>query len=297
MELLNRLVSLQGSRRQLLAQELIKRSKVLSSTSPQPLAAGTTNRTKDKYVEFYNEVSRRLDASPLGDLALFLNYGYVSNGEPQYARCDVPVHLPNRSSVKLVLEVIGACPVDGRRILDIGCGRGGTIDVLRRFFRPAALVGVDLSSNAIAFCARAHDALFCVADAENLPFPAESFDIVTNIESSHSYPDLDGFLSGVRRIVRPGGCFLYTDLLPHDHWGAVRERLRSLDLFIQHDRDITGNVILSCDAISKLRADIFSDARDRQVVDQFLASPGSDVYRTMDQRTFTYRILHALAAE
>ena len=48
-------------------------------------------------------------------------------------------------------------------------------------------------------------------DAQNLPFPDESFDAVINVEASHQYPDFPRFLAEVARVLRPGGHFLYTD--------------------------------------------------------------------------------------
>ena len=49
------------------------------------------------------------------------------------------------------------------------------------------------------------------ADAEKLPFDDESFDAIINVESSHCYPHIDSFLSEVRRVLAPGGCFGIVD--------------------------------------------------------------------------------------
>lgn len=53
---------------------------------------------------------------------------------------------------------------------------------------------------------------FVHGDAENLPFPDESFDAVINVEAAHLYPDYPRFLREVARVLRPGGHFLYADL-------------------------------------------------------------------------------------
>lgn len=45
------------------------------------------------------------------------------------------------------------------------------------------------------------------SDAENLPLANESFDIVTNLESSHLYPQIEHF-SEVDRILIPEGFLL-----------------------------------------------------------------------------------------
>ena len=50
--------------------------------------------------------------------------------------------------------------------------------------------------------------------------------MVTNIESSHSYPHLDRFFAEVRRVLRPGGVFCYTDNLAAGQVEARTNRLR-----------------------------------------------------------------------
>ncbi len=59
---------------------------------------------------------------------------------------------------------------------------------------------------------------FVHGDAENLPFPDESFDAVVNVEASHIYPHFDRFLSEVKRVLRPGGHFLHVDFRNRDNF-------------------------------------------------------------------------------
>jgi ubiquinone/menaquinone biosynthesis C-methylase UbiE len=82
------------------------------------------------------------------------------------------------------------------------------------------LVGVDLAPEAVVFCRKVHRraARFEVGDAEHLPFDDGAFDVVTNIESSHTYPNLRAFFAEVRRVLVSGGRFLSTDLLPVQRW-------------------------------------------------------------------------------
>lgn len=71
-----------------------------------------------------------------------------------------------------------------------------------------------MNSAGIAFCRKRHDLPgleFVRGDAEDLPFPDKSFDVVVNVEASHSYPHLPVFLGEVARALRPEGRFLYTD--------------------------------------------------------------------------------------
>jgi ubiquinone/menaquinone biosynthesis C-methylase UbiE len=132
---------------------------------------------------------------------------------------------------------------------------------------------------------------FEVGDAEQLPFHDESFDVVTNLESSHTYPDLRKFLSEVTRVLRPGGWFLHTDLLAGQRWMEVKAILASLRFQIVSDREITRNVLSSCNEVAESRTGAFG-ARDAGI-DNFLAVPGSPVYEQMASGAWEYRIVRS----
>jgi len=251
------------------------------------------NGSKAMYVHFYNAVSTQLDATMFGEFSYFLNYGYVADLSPQDSRVELPKHYFNRNSVKLVLELIGDCPLDGRRILDVGCGRGGTAHAVTTFFSPATVVGLDLSPVAVAFCGRVHRdsrLRFEEGDAEHMPFADGSFDVVTNIESSHSYPNIFSFYAEVRRVLVPGGHFLYTDVVPVEKRQECMRFLQDLGLVLQRDRDITNNVLLSCDEIARTRLSAFDSGNDPELMANFLAVPGSEVYDSMRERKWTYNL-------
>lgn len=248
---------------------------------------------KAGYREFYNDVTRRLERTGAGEVSFFLNYGYISLGDGDEAVVEVPDGVFNPSSVRLAHELVGATEVSGRRVLDVGCGRGGTVALLAEAYGAEA-AGVDLAPEAIAFCRRTHRhprAQFEVGDAENLPFDDETFDAVVNIESSHTYPNLRAFLGEVRRVLRPGGRFLYTDLLPVQRWEEVRMLLGALRLVIRDERHITPNVLASCDEVAAGRVDAFGDGSPG--IDNFLAVPGSPVYEQMRSGAWEYRIVRA----
>jgi SAM-dependent methyltransferase len=254
---------------------------------------GSPEAVKATLRRFYDSVSEQLDATLFGDFSFFLNYGYVADLGPQLAVVELPEHCLNRNSVKLVLEMIGDCPITGRRVLDVGCGRGGTVDILTRFFEPTSIVGMDLSPVAIAFCRRAHRhprVRFEVGDAENLPFPEGSFDAVTNVESSHGYPNIFAFYTQVHRVLVPGGVFLYADVLPVERRRECLTYLGDLGFLIEQDRDITGNVLRSCDEIARARVSAFASANDPQLMANFLAVPGSEVYDSMNGHLLIYSI-------
>jgi phthiocerol/phenolphthiocerol synthesis type-I polyketide synthase E len=305
-ELSKRLAELPPDKREALRRLLMSQRPPAVREEPPPAQAAPEDFTlgdvaspeastvKASYKHFYDAVSTQLNGSVYGEVSFFLNYGYLPNGQPEFAAVALPEQYINRSSVKLVLELIGDCPVEGRHVLDVGCGRGGTVHVLKTFFAPASVTGLDLSSAAVAFCRKAHKdprVAFHEGDAENLPFADASFDIVTNVESSHSYPDIRRFYREALRVLRPDGHFLYTDTLAVAQMADSIAYLGHIGFEAERDRDITDNVLRSCDEVAAARVQAFDSRNDRELMRNFLAVPGSDVYEELRSGRWTYRIL------
>jgi phthiocerol/phenolphthiocerol synthesis type-I polyketide synthase E len=76
-----------------------------------------------------------------------------------------------------------------------------------------------------------------------------------------------------------------------EHWAEVRVLLKSLRLNIVDDRDITANVLASCDGVAATRAQAFNE--NSAMIDNFLAVPGSAVYEQMNSGAWQYRIVRA----
>jgi phthiocerol/phenolphthiocerol synthesis type-I polyketide synthase E len=243
---------------------------------------------------FYDAVNRQLSGSAVGDYAVFLNFGYVPNGNEEQARVRPPRHALNRNCIRLVLEVIGDCPLSpSTSVLDVGCGRGGSIGVLRQYFDAGRIVGLDLSVAALAFARRRLDSRFLAADAQDLPFRSAAFDVVLNLESSHCYPDPARFYREVHRLLRPGGRFLYADLLPVASLAEARSSLMDLGFDLEREIDITSNVLLSCDEIAQVHARAFGDRGAPWDPEGFVAAPGSAAYDVMkngEQKYVSYKL-------
>lgn len=148
------------------------------------------------------------------DDVYFLNWGYEVDppmGIPLEASDE-----PHRYPIQLYHSTASqAGGLSGKQVLEVGCGHGGGASYLTRALGPASYVGLDLNPTGIEFCRRNHHVPgleFVQGNAENVPFPAASFDAVINVESSHCYPHFDRFLGEVERVLRPGGAFLYTDV-------------------------------------------------------------------------------------
>jgi O-methyltransferase len=171
--------------------------------------------------------------------------------------------------------------LEDRMVLDIGCGRGGTCSFLSRYFRPRQVVGLEYSRSCLALCRRAHPLprlSFVCGDAAALPFSAASFDVVTNIESSHCYPAPWLFFAEVRRVLRPGGVFCYTDVFGDlEEPARARRRLEALGFVVERQDDITGRVARGLTAgyadFERLLRGMVSEQRDNgELVESMLDS-------------------------
>ncbi len=96
-----------------------------------------------------------------------------------------------------------------RLVLEVGCGTGNTLRVLRAAFPSATVVGVDLFADALAFARRRNVASLVQARVEQLPFRAE-FDVIGLFDVLEHVQDDGAALDGLRRLLRPGGTLLVT---------------------------------------------------------------------------------------
>ena len=98
---------------------------------------------------------------------------------------------------------------NARLALDIGCGTGyGTAELSRYALRA---VGIDISSEAVRYASdhyRNANLTFASASATQLPFPDQSFDLITAFEIIEHLSDWTRLLTEAARLLRPGGVFL-----------------------------------------------------------------------------------------
>ena len=187
----------------------------------------------------------------------FMNYGYAVSGAQPLALTEADE--PDRYSMQLYDHVAGTTNLQGCTVLEVGSGRGGGSSFIKRYRHTSRMIGVDLSKNAVDFSGAMHrmDGLeFRVGDAENLPFDAGSFDAVINVESSHCYPSFEKFLSEVRRVLRPGGHFLYADFRDRGGLEKWRNQLKESHLVVLRETDITANVVAALEHDSQRKLDL-----------------------------------------
>lgn len=200
-----------------------------------------------------------LGTRQVGDDVVFFNFGYEE---------DPPMGLPldpsdesNRYCIQLYHQTASQVDLTGKKVLEVSCGAGGGASYITRALKPASYTGLDLNPASIDLCRKRHrlpGLNFVQGDAQNLPFPDESFDAVVNVEASHQYPDFPGFLAEVARVLRPGGHFLYTDSRRNPVVAAWESALADSPLRKIAQRDIQDEAKRGLDANTRRTQDIIS---------------------------------------
>jgi ubiquinone/menaquinone biosynthesis C-methylase UbiE len=97
-------------------------------------------------------------------------------------------------------------------ILDIGCGGGRTVRRLATIASQGKVVGLDYSAASVAVSRETNAQEIEAGRVEihqgsvaSLPFPDNTFDIVTAVETHYYWPDLPASIREVQRVLKPGG--------------------------------------------------------------------------------------------
>jgi ubiquinone/menaquinone biosynthesis C-methylase UbiE len=175
----------------------------------------------------------------------FMNYGYApfaSENEIKLQREDEI----NRYPLQLYHYLVSLLEVSGTDMLEVGSGRGGGANYVKKYLKPKNITGLDIARNAVNLANKKHLAeglQFVQGNAENLPFADESFDVVINVESCHAYGSVPAFLEEVKRVLRPGGYFLCTDMRSPNGMQTLKRNLLSTGMYMTMQEDITENVV------------------------------------------------------
>ncbi|MEZ0340944.1 phthiotriol/phenolphthiotriol dimycocerosates methyltransferase [Mycobacterium sp. pV006] len=241
---------------------------------------------------WYPMWTRRLHAD---DDVQFLNWGFEED-PPMGLQLD-EADERNRYYIQLYHSTVTQAGTDlaGKDVLECSSGHGGGASYITRYLKPASYTGLDFNPDAVKFCSKRHqlpNLKFVHGNAEDLPFPDNSFDAVVNIEASHAYPSLETFLSEVRRVLRPGGRFLQSDVYGRQEFAHWEGALKNSGMKMINERVINDEVLRGLDLTAHL-----SDELIKRYLPGFLHGfgrnftgvPGSRLYRDAQSHAVEYR--------
>jgi len=195
-----------------------------------------------------DEVGQFWDSEPCGTRYLEGENEFEAHAR---ARNDLEPHIP---------EFAQFASAAGLRVLETGVGIGA--DYFEWLKAGALATGVDISPTSLSKARRRCDSAgfhpdLRVADAEHLPFPDDTFDVVYSYGVMHHSPDTQQCLSEAYRVLKPGG---------------------TARLMLYHHPSLTG-------AMLWLRYGVLGGKSLRRAVYDHLESPGTKSYTKAEVRT------------
>jgi len=97
--------------------------------------------------------------------------------------------------------------------LDLGCGTGWNISVLKLLGCKRKAIGIDLSEGMLRF-AKSKNMNVVRGDAQRLPFSDSSFDGILAKGVLHHLPDVEEAVAELARVLKPGGMAVMVDPNP-----------------------------------------------------------------------------------
>lgn len=212
------------------------------------------------------------------------------------------------ASMDSVKAYVAAKP--NAHFLEIGCGTGAGADLISRMVYPTIkYTALDMQAAAIETCVRVHAAhdnphLKCIqGNGKVLPIPDNSVDVVvvseTHIAEMEIGPEEIAIFAEMKRVLIPGGLFIWGNALPTKVWGDGSNYLQANGFQVCGSNNHTSRAIEARDQDID-RVNSFVDqmlggypvfktpvvgapcrhAMDR-MVKNFYRHPGTDLYQRM----------------
>lgn len=178
-----------------------------------------------------------LEQLSLGDVAMEKVFGrHVHWGYwPNPAEADGSVEDFAIAAETLCQRVYTAAGVkENDRVLDTGCGFGGTIASLNEKFQSLDITGLNIDPRQLDRARQSVQPLannriaFVEGDACQLPFADNSMDVVLAVECIFHFPSRETFFREVRRVLRPGGRLGICDFVSTPVFKLVQQLLSTV---------------------------------------------------------------------
>jgi ubiquinone/menaquinone biosynthesis C-methylase UbiE len=223
----------------------------------------------------------------------FMNYGYVPFAWEKALTLREEDEI-NRYPLQLYHYLASLIDVSGTEMLEVGSGRGGGASYINKYLKPKQITGLDIAYNAVKLANENHATRglkFVQGSAENLPFSDESFDVVINVESCHAYGSVPAFLKEVKRVLRPGGYLLCTDMRSPNGMRTLKNNLLATGMCLSKEEVITENVINAIEYEENIKQKRISDNIPKwftKAFKEFAGVRGSQIYQDLKNSSLVY---------
>ena len=164
-----------------------------------------------------------------------VHWGYWEN--PQAAAGTQADYIAAMEQMNVELLKAGHV-ADGQRLLDVGCGFGGTIQQINAAYSDMHLTGLNIDPRQLEAAeaqtepANGNHIDWVEGDACQLPFDDNSADRILAVECIFHFPSREKFLAEAARVLKPGGYLAVSDFVPTmgffgktPIWWAIRTRI------------------------------------------------------------------------
>lgn len=206
------------------------------------------------------------------------NFYFYNCGFYPYNKNIMKEDLEYSAYISMYMYLLDNINTSNLKILDISCGLGGSTNIYDKYFNFKEIHGIDINTNFINFCKQNNKNInYHVMMAEQLEYDNDSFDIITNVDSSFVYKNRTIFLKECKRVLKEDGVFIYADYFNNNkEESLLKELYKNVMIF-----DITENIALA----SK---NLLNDINNMKLSDQqknILISWANDNYSTYQSNT------------
>lgn len=237
----------------------------------------------------YNRLAKQF---PFDDW-VFMNYGFEPDepaSRPDLSESDEPDRYP----LQLYHFLATQTDLEGKTVLEVGSGRGGGASYIARYLKPKEIIGMDIADHAVAFAGKRHQSpnlRYVAGNAESIPFEDDRFDVVINVESSHAYGSVANFFAEVKRVLKPGGYFLITDMRDPKNITPFEQTLLGSGLSLVSQKVISPNVVKAIeleDDLKRARIRRQIPARYVKFFEEFGGVKGSQIDKDLRGGSLVY---------
>jgi SAM-dependent methyltransferase len=172
---------------------------------------------------YFDTILAHIEKAPASELVRAFGTRHVHWGDyADPATTDDSTEGLMAAAEALTARLVSAAEVkNGQRVLDAGCGFGGTTSYLNEHYSDMDLTGLNIDARQLVHAAEwviarpGNRVQFIEGDACAMPLPDQTFDAVLAVECIFHFPSRRRFFREARRVLKQGGRLVLSDFVPH----------------------------------------------------------------------------------